>query len=102
MTKQLRRWVRGAALEARRLNEVIDVTQDLAGQVNPPRTDDVSKLPVPAGETWTFVSRTTRTERIEDADDSEVYVDVLITSTVTVQKPDGSPVTIQLEDPSNG
>lgn len=60
------------------------------------------QTPAPTGAIWAFVSKTTRTERIEDDDDATVFVDVLVTTSVTVRGPDSEVMTIQLEAPESG
>ena len=105
------RWGRGDRLSASHLNEAVDAISDIQGRLEPSRSttpgaeavatdDDTDGLFIT--RVWQWVSSETRTERIESADDSSIYVDVLITRSVTVLMLDGNYVKIQLEDPANG
>lgn len=98
---------RGERITQDLMNEPRRAIRDLQRLVAPKAATDASPRPsvdednpeaLPGGvEVWTFVSSVTETVRIEDADDSDVYVDVEKTLSVTVQRPDGSLVRIELE-----
>lgn len=126
-TPIFQRYRSGSPILAERLNQPLTVIEGLTQSVRPTREnpgnaalisaptttdnalidDDASTSQVdlatnPDGdistsETWRFVSKTTRTERIEDDDNSDIYLDVVVTTSVTVQKPNGQQVIIQLE-----
>ena len=83
ITARPRRWDKGSPLSAMRLNETVDALQDVVGQLDPLRkaADESSALRAdeddptganPAGIVWTFVSKETRTVRIEDATDDTI------------------------------
>lgn len=100
-------WKRGQTLTAVRLQQSVAGIRELRGEVDglkpaPGReatasTDTEPSASGVSSEVWKFVSKTTETERIEDADDSEVYIDVERTTSVTVRRPDGVQVVIELE-----
>ena len=101
MSKALRDWRRGEPISARRLQDGVDAIRDI--QRKRPQTEKAEPLDQDGAEPtsdeiWRFVSKTTETERIEDVDDSDVYVDVERTTSVIVRKPNGTTVLIQLED----
>ena len=113
ITARPRRWDKGSPLSAMRLNETVDALQDVVGQLDPLRkaADESSALRAdeddptganPAGIVWTFVSKETRTVRIEDATDDTIYIDVEIATSVQVETDDDRIITIQLEDPADG
>ncbi len=114
-------WRPGEPLKATRLNETVDRVNQLSGAlpkaargradtaaafgtgdgVEAAATDDNAGTAVDgvvsADEIWTFVAAETRTERVEDSEDETIYVDVDITTSVTVRKPDGTQIKIELE-----
>ncbi len=106
--KPPRRWRRGEVITAARLNEAVDA---INRQPGPSRGAAVGReagatTDSPDGtvqaDVWAFVSSETRTVRLEDSEDSDVYIDVEVTRSVTLKTPAGTYVKLQLEDPSNG
>lgn len=105
MPRAIKDYVRGDKLTAARLNETVTAVRDLQRIVQPEQLESVDQdaaEPPEVNEQWIFVAKTTVTERIEDADDSEVYIDVERTTSVVLERPDGSTVLIQLEDLGSG
>ena len=96
---RLRLWNRGDAMTGPRLNEPLNLLNDRAS-VQPPRGLTAPNELEPeeeTSETWAFSTSTTRTERLEDATDPLIYIDVVVTTSVTVTRPDGRLVIIELE-----
>ncbi len=96
----LRDWKKGDPLSAGHLQEAVEGVRDVGRRLL--QIDDIAASPDDdevLDETWVFVSSETRTERIEDASDASIYIDVTRTSSVTVQRPDSTIVLIQLEAP---
>ena len=102
MTSALRDWKKGIPVKAKHLQEPIDAIRDLREQLRA-LGGETQALDLDQGEVlpvveWVFVEKTTETERIEDATDPAIYIDVERTTTVTVETPDGTYIRIQLED----
>lgn len=98
--KELRNWRPGTPLTARQLQEPVDAVRELRRRTLP--ADQVAASPdddqtVSVNEVWIFDSSVTRTERLEDADDPDIYIDQEIPVSVTVRRPDGTTVRIELE-----
>lgn len=97
--RALRNWRPGTPITADRLQEKTEAIRELQTRTRKierrtaPNVDDSQ----PASEVWTFVTKTVATERIEDATDSSIYIDVERTTSVTVRKPDGNTVLIEFE-----
>ena len=93
-------WTPGESLRAPKLNQTIPFLNELHG-LQPPRQSTEQGIPenenTAADEVWVFAASETETTRIYDASDPEVYVDVEKTTAVTVTKPDGLTVRIELE-----
>lgn len=103
--REVRRWKVGDAITAGRLNESVDALNDLRG-VPPPKEQDTNSAAdvdedttneAPVNEIWTFVSAQLSTVRLEDASDPSIFIDVQKTTSVTVRRPDGTTVRIELE-----
>lgn len=124
----INRWRAGDPLRAPRLNETVDELNRIVGLL-PPRLrgdaegpkkplddeaedeesdveaetdDDIADdaaVEVAVDETWVFVSATSSTTRIEDPDDSDTYVDVVKTTALIFEQPDGKRIKLQLESP---
>lgn len=106
----LRNWTPGAPLTARQLQEGVTSIRELQRTQFPSAADegsaeadsssadpnDIDVLGRPP-ERWRFVRAETVTERIEDATDSSIYIDVERKTSVTVEKPDGGLVIIEFE-----
>ena len=98
---ELRDWKRGTPLTARQLQEAVTGVRELRRRILPQEAvatvaaspDDVAAV----NEVWDFVAETTLTERIEDADDDTVYIDVTIQTSVTLRKPDGTTVQMKFQ-----
>lgn len=103
--REVQRWQAGEPLTARRLNESVDAIRDLqaaarpkdGGTNSPSEVDTDNEEQAAVNEVWTFVSAQTTTVRIEDESDSSIYVDVEKSTSVTVRRPDGTTVRIELE-----
>ena len=106
----LRNWSAGSALSANHLQEPVqglreiryeidELKRRLDGIANREATSrsDETEEEQNGTERWKFLESTMVIERIEDADDSDVYIDVTRTTSITVQMPDGTPVLIEFE-----
>lgn len=99
MARTLIDFKRGERLAARRLNEIHDAVRELQTVEQPQKRESVDQLveTPEVDEEWIFSAKTTRTERLEDADDPTVFIDVEVTTSVVVTTPDGRLISIQLE-----
>jgi len=63
------------------------------------KEDDALENSTPGGaaEVWAFQAKATRQERIEDADDSDTYLDISQPVTLTLRRPDGVRIQLILE-----
>lgn len=103
----LQDWKRGQPLAAVRLQQSITGIRELRAEVDGMKpaagreatasTDTAPSATGVSAEVWKFVSKTTETERIEDADDPDTYIDVERTTSVTVRTPAGVQVVIEFE-----
>jgi hypothetical protein len=102
MTTALEDWRQGDPLTARRFNRITTAIREVQVKsvAQAPESVDLDAAEPVADITWSFVSKTTATERIEDADDDTIFIDVERTLSVVVRTPDGLSIKIELEDPN--
>lgn len=102
------RWRPGVSISAARLNLHTDRLNELE-RLHAPRqiagafdndliTDDLQDAADTTAEQWHEVGRLTATVRITNPEDDTQYVDVDRVERVTLQRPDGIRVTLNLEN----
>lgn len=94
-------WAKGDILSAQKFQQMSTATTELQDQVRGLARKRLPAIDLDSGsagtQRWQLVSRTTRIERFEDADDEDIYVEVLVPTQFVYLTPEGVTVTLPLE-----